>query len=65
MVKKQRTVILAMATYKFLGAGRTDLLQLQVTAAGSARFSRGKTVEDRCMATVHGGRTAIKMVRIS
>lgn len=55
MVKKQKTVILAGATYKFLGAGRADILQLQVTVAGAARFSRGKTVKDRCIATVHGG----------
>ena len=65
MVKKHKAVVLAGATYKFLAAGRTDVLQLQVTEAGSARFSGGKTVRDRCIATVHGGLPAIKMIRIS
>ncbi len=65
MVKKHRTVVLAVASYKFLAAGRTDVLQLQVTGAGSARFSSGRTVRDRCIAAVHGGAPAIKMLRIS
>ncbi len=65
MVKKHKAVVLAGATYKFLGAGRTDVVQLQVTEAGSARFSGGKTVKDRCIATVQGGLSAVKMIRIS
>ena len=65
LVKGHKTVVLAGAAYKFLGAGRTDVLQLQVTAAGSARFSPGKTVKDRCIATVHGGLPVVKMLLIS
>jgi len=65
LVKGHKAVVLAGGTYKFLAAGRTDVVQLQVTDAGSARFSGGKTVKDRCIATVHGGLPAIKMIRIS
>ncbi len=65
LVKGHQAVVLAGATYKFLAAGRTDVVQLRVTGAGSARFSGGKTVKDRCIATAHGGLPAIKMIRIS
>ena len=65
MVKKGKTVILAGATYRFLGAGRTAVVQLQVTVAGAARFSGGKTANVRCIATVHGGLPAMRMIRIS
>jgi hypothetical protein len=65
MVEKHKTVILAEATYRFLGAGRTAVVQLQVTLAGAARFSGGKTVNNTCIATLHGGLPATRMIRIS
>lgn len=54
MATKHKTVVLAKATYKFLGAGHTDVLQLRVTAAGAARFAT-TSVKDACTATVKGG----------
>ncbi len=65
LVRKHKAVVLAVAPYRSLGVGRTDVLQLAVTGAGSARFSGRKTVEDRCVASVNGGLAAIKMLRIS
>ena len=64
MVKKHRTVVLAVASYKFLAARRTDVLQLQVTGPLCSVFqwqdSEGQ---------VHRGgarrRAVIKMLRIS
>lgn len=64
LANKHKSVVLARATYKFLAAGRTDVVQLQVTPAGSARFSGGKTVKDRCIATVDEGLPAVKVIRI-
>jgi hypothetical protein len=65
MVKGHKTVVIAEATYKLLGAGRTAVVQLRVTAAGAARLSDGKTVEDTCTATARGGLPATRMIRIS
>lgn len=65
LAQKHKTVILAGAAYKFLAAGQSDVVQLHVTVAGAARFSGGKTVKDRCVATVQRGLPAIKVIRIS